>query len=362
MKNIILLLLFIYPLHIFSQVIADPALTQIKLTQPSNALVDLTQLPLSSSFKLKIPVYNRNLINALPIGTCKIKIGLGSRMILDPTTVLSTVNTSNYFLWTAEFNSGQVQITGDLIAPLPPDFNDTATFNIVANVLGNSAITSNFLVTNHNTATNLSDENPANNTSFLAYAIVNAPLPVTFTDVRLTKKECALKVDFDIENQINVQKYEVQISTNQVTFETIGLLDAANVNSYSYTFSIYEKYRTPIVFVRVKSVDFDGKFGYTPIKKVSGICNAGWTAFLYPNPVHAGVKQVTIQTNKGFFNGKYLITVLDATGKVVTNSEVQIYNTNKIVYPIYNHASGKYIIKIIKSDGTESAILSYHKF
>lgn len=363
MKNFTLLLLFIFPFCAFSQITADPALTQIRLTQISNEIVNnVTELPLNGIFKLKIPVYNRNINNALPPGSCKIKIGIGSKLILDPTFVLSTVNTSNYFLWTAEVNSGQVQITGDLIAPLPANFNDTATFNVLPSILGSSFITSNFLVTNHNTATNLSDENPSNNSSFLAYGIVNSPLPVTFTNFTAVKKECAVRVDFNIESQINVDKYDIEISNNATDFDKVISIPADNVTSYTSTFNLQGKFQTDLIFIRVKSIDLDGKFKYTSAKKLSGKCDAGWSASIYPNPVGLNVNKVTVKTISGIFNGNYIVSLIDATGKKINVKLLNFIAVNKFEYDVSNLASGQYFLKVIKSYTNELAVLKFYKF
>ena len=150
-------------------VIADPAVNVMRTASTTSLPVNPTLIPLDSVITLRVPVINYNQVNALPSGSCKIKIGLGSKIMLDPAFDLAAVNTSNYFSWTAQSSGGQVQITGDLIASLPANFLDTVIFQIKSSVLGNSTITTNFLVTNHNTNTFLSDENGANNNAFISY-------------------------------------------------------------------------------------------------------------------------------------------------------------------------------------------------
>ncbi len=361
MKKILFFLLLLSKVSAFSQVTADPALSPIKITSTLNMITNELQLPQNGIVKLKIPIYNLNLGNQLPSGTCKIKIGLGSKMILSPTFNLSTVNTSNYFEWTALSSGGQVQITGELIAQLPANFSDTASFDVLGNILGGSTITTNFLVTNHNTPITLSDENGNNNTSSLFYFVVPALVPVTFTAIRATKKECSIKVDFNIENEINVAKYEVEISADLNNFEKIGLLQATNASSYTYTFNVPAKYQVPTCLVRIKAIDIDGKFQYSEIRKLSAVCNLKSTVSLYPNPVPRNISTVTIEKNNGFFNGKYIISLFDFTGKQILQKELTLINTARIIYDVEAIASGQYLIKLFKKETENLEVLKVIK-
>ncbi len=353
--------LLLLNLSAFSQVTADPALSPIKITSTLNVITNELQLPQNGIVKLKIPIYNLNLGNQLPSGTCKIKIGLGSKMVLSPTFNLNTVNTSNYFQWTALSSGGQVQITGELIAQLPANYSDTASFDVFGNILGGSTITTNFLVTNHNSPITLSDENGNNNTSSLFYFVVPAVVPVTFTNIRATKKDCSIKVDFNIENEINVARYEVEISANLNNFEKIGSLPATNASGYNYIFNVPEKYQVPTCLVRIKSIDYDGKFQYSEIRKLSSICDVKSTVSLYPNPVPKNISTVTIEKNNGLFNGKYIISLFDYTGKQILQKEITLINTAKLYYDVEGMASGQYLIKLFKKETEASEVLKVLK-
>lgn len=354
-------LLLLLNLSAFSQVTADPALSPIRITSTLNVITNELQLPQNGIVKLKIPIYNLNLGNQLPSGTCKIKIGLGSKMILSPTFNLSSVNTSNYFQWTALSSGGQVQITGELIAELPANFSDTASFDVFGNILGGSTITTNFLVTNHNSPITLSDENGNNNTSSLFYFVVPAVVPVTFTDLRATKKECSIKVDFKIENEINVSRYEIEISADLNNFEKMGLLQATNANSYIHTFSVPEKYQVPTCLVRIKAIDIDGKFQYSEIRKLSGICELKSKVTLFPNPIPKNISTVTIEKNNGFFNGKYIISLFDFTGKQIRQKEITLMNMVRINYDIEGIAAGQYLIRLFKKETEDFEVLKVLK-
>ncbi len=355
MKKVLLPLLLLLNSAAFCQVTADPALSPILIKTLSNTTISQFQLPKDGVTSLKIPIYNLNLSNQLPAGTCKIKINLGSKLILDPQFALAGVNTSNYFFWTAVASGGQVQITGDLIAQLPANFADTASFNVIGNILGSSTITTNFLVTNHNSPITLSDENGSNNTSSLPYTIIPSIVPVTFTNITATQKECSFMVDFNIENQINVDRYEIELSSDFNSFEKMGSLAATATNNYSYRFIVPEKYQVPVCLVRIKAIDKDGKFLYSEIKKLSGVCTTKSTVFVYPNPVPVNTKSIFIEKSNEVFNGSYSIYLIDYTGKQIQQKEITLINISKFSYQIGDVASGQYLIRLVKK-GTEDIL------
>jgi Secretion system C-terminal sorting domain len=154
-------------------VTADPELGTISLSNATGFAIDASQVQADQVISMKIPVVNNNHGIALPAGSCKIKIGLGSKLVLDPQYNINNAGLGNYFKWSAVENSGQVQLTGELIAPLPASVTAVnVAFKVQASKEGRSTITANFLITNHNTSSVLSDENSINNATSLPYRVV----------------------------------------------------------------------------------------------------------------------------------------------------------------------------------------------
>ena len=153
-------------------VIADPQLDALVITDFSGSRLDPSNLQADQLIKLNVPVTFDNGGKALPAGSAKIKIGLGSKLILDPGFDVTNAGAGSYFKWTASENSGQLQVTGELISELPANVTTvTLSFRLKVKEEGNSAITANFLITNHNTLAVLSDKNGANNASAISYTI-----------------------------------------------------------------------------------------------------------------------------------------------------------------------------------------------
>jgi hypothetical protein len=353
MKKLFILFFIAFPFFAVSQAVtADPAIEPLKITTQASGIILATEIPLNGIIKLKVPILNKNTINGLPAGSCKIKIGLGSKLVLDPLFDFSTLYASNYFTWAVISNGGQIQIIGDLTSELPANYNDTAAFDLKGVVLGSSTITTNFLVSNHNSIITLSDENGNNNIASAPYTIISSILilPVTFTSAVAEKKDCSLKVNFDIENEINVSKYELEISKNLNIFEKIASLQANNITHYTFdNFNIPEAFQVPILFVRVKAIDFDGKVQYSEIKKLSGICDLKNDISIYPNPI-TNNNIFYIKKSKTVFNGIYIIAIVDIAGKLIETKEISVTNVTNIKYNIADLPAGQYLVKLFKKD------------
>lgn len=159
-------------------VIADPKLEAIQFSDLTGYVLDATNLQANQIIKMKLPVACDNHGLVLPAGSCKIKIGLGSKLVLDPGFDLNNAGMSNYFAWSISEEGGQFQITGELINALPISVTAVdLSFRLKVKEEGSSAITANFLITNHNTIAVLSDENASNNGTAVAYK-VSSKLPV----------------------------------------------------------------------------------------------------------------------------------------------------------------------------------------
>jgi len=346
-------------------VIADPAVNFMRTASTAAVPVDPFHIPIDSVIELKVPVINYNQLNALPSGSCKIKIGLGSRMILAPGFDLGTIHTSNYFNWTSEMNGGQLQITGDLRAGMPGNFADTVTFRVKGSVLGTSTITTNFLVTNHNTVINLSDENGTNNNASLAYTVVEVtggPLPVTFTKIITVKEACAVAVDFYTENEINVNRFEIQVSKNGIQYETAGTLAASNAGHYRFKFDLNDHIASGQLFVRIKSIDLDGQYQYSDVSRVSGKCDEKKKSpIVFPNPTPASSSYFTVRSEAGLFNGHYTVSVIDMSGKLVSKKEINVVNTNQFKYYPGFITAGQYIINIREKKSKDILTVNWEK-
>jgi hypothetical protein len=213
-------------------VAADPALGKIVMTDQTGFAIDANDIAANQIINLRIPVQNDG--HALPAGSCKIKIGLGSKLVLDPQYNINNTALSNYFKWTIGENSGQAQVTGELITVLPANVQDVnVSFRVKPSTEGQSTITANFLITNHNNNALLSDQDGSNNNTALAYKVTNKMLAGNPGQLQLSlypnpvkdEKKVIIKVDQgELKGRYNVSLFDMSgrlVQANQ--FELNGL-------------------------------------------------------------------------------------------------------------------------------------------
>ena len=351
MKKTLVFIILLFSLKSYSQrsvANADPAVDSIKITNINNTRIDEYRLALSGTYRIKIPISNKSSTDAIPPGSCKVKLGLGSKLILSPFFNLLTAATSEYFVWTSGLISGQIQIDGELKKPLPTNYLDTLSFDVVGDLVGFSTTVINFFVSNHNSTTILSDENGANNGSFLDYLViapVQGPVPVTFTSLSATKNNCAVSILFGAENEINVKKYDIEISKDGVLFNKTGEIDAEKLIKYSYNFNINTAIASRYLYYRIKSVDYDGRFQYSQTKVIDGLCNEPLSIKVFPNPI-TEQQFIFIKTTNGIFNGNYKVGMYDAAGKLMVTNIYHFLNAPGFNFPLTKMASGQYLLKI----------------
>lgn len=343
----LLLMFCVYAGASAQAVLADPSLGQVYFSNADESPVDLPPiLSREKIYLLKVPLFNINSGNAIQPGATKIKIGLGSKIVLDPSFNLSATNTSAYFNWSVETAGGQAQLTGDQVAPLPTNYSDTAVFRVKGIILGVSTITANFLVTNHNTGgITLSDQNGANNLSSQVY-LISETVPVDFTGIQVSNEECAVAVTFTTANEYNLSRFMIEYSADGLHFHTIGQVQPRGNGQYQYRFNVPADVTGNVIHVRVRSVDIDGRMQYSDIKILRNLCGRLSSAVLYPNPVSRNQSHITLLKNNGAFNGSYTVEVFDATGKKVSAAVIRLSGVRLFKFPVNNLPAGSYTLRL----------------
>ncbi|MCY7290929.1 MAG: discoidin domain-containing protein [Ferruginibacter sp.] len=349
-------------------VFADPAVGSFDLTNMADVSVpDANSLYTSTVYKLKLTLVNLDQLRAIPAGTCAIRIGLGSRVMLDPNFNLSTAPYNNYFAWTSTTSGSQVQITGTIITPLPPDFLADLSFNVISKLpttTGTSSFSANFLITNDNPLYLFSDLNPNNNTALLSYTFTFfGPLPVNITNFNARNKDCNIDINWNVSQQINLTHYAVEVSKDGISFTTLMNVNATNRTNYNATIPLTEPLKAPVLFIRLKSVEADGTFKYSSILTVKGNCLATPKQIIscYPNPV-TNENYVTIAAKGETFNGVYLVSLLDAAGKTYFIRKETLLNVTNFKLDLNARlASGKYFIILQREDDVTTTTLPFIK-
>lgn len=121
-------------------------------------------------------------------------------------------------------------------------------------------------------------------TSFSPFSIAsgNAVLPLHLLQFNVSMKDKDAQLEWKAEAEVNTMQFVVLHSRDGIQFEEIGIVKATNrpgINQYSFA---HPNLATGTHYYRLKMVDIDGAFTYSPIKWVKR--EYGTAIGLYPNP------------------------------------------------------------------------------
>jgi len=182
-------------------------------------------------------------------------------------------------------------------------------------------------------------------TGFSKFVLVeaNTTLPVRLLDFTGRLNGNSVKLNWKTTAETNNRGFDIERSADGSSFNKIGWVDAvassASINQYSFddlNISKGNRY-----YYRLKQVDRDGNFSYSPVVNVAYL--AGQLFTWYPNPVNDKL----IITNSGADKAATLM-VTDVAGKVLYRTQQVI--TGKFEINTGKWASGMYNVQII-ADG-----------
>ncbi len=179
------------------------------------------------------------------------------------------------------------------------------------------------------------------------------PLPVTLTGVVAYQKNSNISVDWKVENEINIIKYDVEKSSDASVFtkvETIFVRGTNNANN-SYSWLDVNALQGNN-FYRIKIYDRSGEIKYSAIVKVATDKSSDGFS-IYPNPIKGNIINLIIKNQAA---GIYHVRLSNTIGQVLYISSFknnggnmsQSFNTGaKLPAGIYN-------LEIIGQDNNHS--------
>jgi hypothetical protein len=179
----------------------------------------------------------------------------------------------------------------------------------------------------------------------------NIPLPLQLISFKGRNNDNDIQLSWIAENEINFNHYELQRSSDVTSFSTIALVLASGKtgqNLYGYTDKSVNA--SSIIYYRLKMIDRDGTYKYSPI--LSFRFDGTSKISVFPNPVRS---EFTISM-QGVKPGMYRIEMLNSSGQV--QSIKQSFIEGSYTEKMYRKSlpSGMYLLRItdIKSNKTEN--------
>jgi len=170
----------------------------------------------------------------------------------------------------------------------------------------------------------------------------SAVLPVKLISFSASKKGNAVEVKWVVEEESNLSHYEVERSSNGTDFAAINTVTSRNQNSQSsYTVTDYTPL-TGISYYRLKSVEINGKPGYSKI--VSFSFNKVQGMSIYPTKLKAGTTlHVTNSASETL-----TVYFYSVSGRLLGKARTE---SNEIQTSCLANAAGMIFYKIVKENG-----------
>ena len=164
------------------------------------------------------------------------------------------------------------------------------------------------------------------------------PLPVELVTFTATAEgNRAVRLAWATATEKNSQAFEVERSADGIAFDHIGTVAAAGSSSSARSYGLVDV-KLPgaaLLYYRLKQLDLDGTFAYSPVRSVALVGHAGLS--LYPNPARTGAMLT------GAAPGT-VATVHDALGRQVTTATADAAGTAALVLPAELPA-GVYVVR-----------------
>lgn len=179
-------------------------------------------------------------------------------------------------------------------------------------------------------------------------------LPVTFLVLKAYPKNEKILVEWSIENEMNIGKYEVERSDDGNSFRTINTTPARG-NNLSVVFYNWVDGKPSFgnIFYRIKSTGLDGAIQYSQVVKVS--VNKDERNFsVFPNPISERVMQIQFIQQP---IGTYTVKLTNNSGQLLLMKELKHQggtDTKMIDLPTFIQ-TGNYQVVITSADFTETS-------
>lgn len=159
-----------------------------------------------------------------------------------------------------------------------------------------------------------------NRFSIIFEKIVQAPIAVIFTSIKLLRKDDVVNVEFAVVNEMRVSSYMMQHARDTSNFKDVKLVMPRNGKGSE----IYKEHAGDCDegdnFYRIKATNANGKITYSSIAKLSiPLAIQGMT--VYPNP--SASRQLHIQTAVAK-PGKYQVRAIGINGAVYPLGTMQL--------------------------------------
>ena len=201
-----------------------------------------------------------------------------------------------------------------------------------------------------NFSVNSDPASKASDRFMLIFQRINTPLPVRFLSINATRnKENNPVVNWSVDNEINIDRYELEVSKDDKNFEKIiSLSPTQNTTTITkkYNYIDYQN-SSEDLYYRIKAISLNGQIQYSKVVKVSSEKEV-MKITIKPNPVVNNIIQVLFSNTK---SGKYRLKINNMYGQTVYEEDCLIHNSNQNVSIKNQLPEGIYNLRVTDDSG-----------
>ncbi len=175
----------------------------------------------------------------------------------------------------------------------------------------------------------------------------NGVLPVRSIQLIAAAKSSGVGLNWSTVGELNTKHFVVEKSGDGRQFAAIGSVKAKGLGDGRYSFDDVSPAKGAN-FYRIRSVDADGKAGYSLVVMLQFNAAARASLALYPNPVQ---QTATLQL-ANLPAGRYQMRLLDLSGRTVLSKAITINNEYLIVpIDLQSLPAGSYTLQLQEAKG-----------
>ena len=228
------------------------------------------------------------------------------------------------------------------------------TDNVQAFLVDNFLNTSTIISLKDTTFVNISiTSNSASSASDrfkIVFKTMNA-LPVKLTSLTATKKDQTILIQWNVESESGMQKYEVERSVDGNNFSKVGIVAAKNYGTGQYSWT--DNNPSPgNNYYRIASVSKDGQIAYSAIVNVV-MGKVFESISIFPNPVANGIINLQFSNQP---QGNYSVRLFNSLGQILVSENISHAGNNTETIHCKTLSKGIYNLEIKKPDGTTEVL------
>jgi len=168
----------------------------------------------------------------------------------------------------------------------------------------------------------------------------SSALPVELASFDLDVSDCGANLDWSTSSEINVEAYEVERSSDGISFVKVESISAVGNSSTLQTYSYVDEALDQSYYYRLRMVDLDGSYEYSRIHYAQIDCDQELEISVFPNPTQ-GIINLRFD-----FQYDLEYTLISELGQMLTKGKLPQGAGQGEVFDLVGVPSGAYMLRV----------------